>query len=231
MTQNSPSYAPGDVANGHVLGTDGQWTAITPPPAPEHPGKKPFLKRRWVQVVGGTVAGLWIIGTLAGGGEEDEASAETSTETKAESETSAAKETTAPVEETTAPAEEEAASAPVSKPKPKPAPKPAPQAMAVNAAQILAEYEGNEAAADAKYAGKTLRITGVVDKVDTEFWDDEQYTIQIGDGSDFVMWTVNANDMSAAEAATVQVGSTITIVGEFDDGGDLGVEIANAHLV
>ncbi len=224
MTQNSPSYGPGDIANGHMLGTDGQWTAITPPPAPEQSGKKPFLKRRWVQVVGGTFAGLWIIGTLAGGGDEEKAAAETSTETKAESEPAAA-------EETTAPAEEEAAPAPAAKPKPKPAPKPAaPQAMAVSAEQILAEYEGNEAAADAKYAGKMLRIAGVVDKVDTEFWDDEQYTIQIGDGSDFVMWTVNANDMSAAEAAKVQIGSTITIVGEFDDGGDLGVEIANAHL-
>ena len=104
--------------------------------------------------------------------------------------------------------------------------------MAVNAAQTLGRIRGQRSRRKTPSTpGKTLRITGVVDKVDTEFWDDEQYTIQIGDGSDFVMWTVNANDMSATEAATVQVGSTITIVGEFDDGGDLGVEIANAKLV
>ena len=100
----------------------------------------------------------------------------------------------------------------------------------MTAKQILDEFEGNEAAADAKYDGKTLAVTGVVDKVDTEFWNDEQYTIQLSDGDEWAIWTVNFNDMSGDEAAKVKVGSTITMTGEFDDGGDLGVEMKNGHL-
>ena len=53
----------------------------------------------------------------------------------------------------------------------------------------------------------------------------------LADGSDFVLWTVNCNEMSAKEAAKVSKGEQVTVIGEFDDGGDLGVEIANAHLV
>jgi hypothetical protein len=46
--------------------------------------------------------------------------------------------------------------------------KKAPKALAVTAKQILKEFEDNEAAADAKYEGKRIKVTGIVDKIDTE---------------------------------------------------------------
>ena len=52
----------------------------------------------------------------------------------------------------------------------------------------------------------------------------------MSDGDEWAIWTVNFNDMSGDEAAKAKVGSTITMTGEFDDGGDLGVEMKNGHL-
>lgn len=104
-------------------------------------------------------------------------------------------------------------------------------AMPVKAKAILAEFEANEAAADLKYKGKTLKVTGIVDKIDTEFLDEDQYVIQIGGGSDFEIFTVNADDQSQADVASIKKGQKITVVGEFEDGGDLGVELKNATIL
>ena len=217
MSNTTPQqYSPGDAVGGHILGLDGQWSPV--PPAPNE--KKPVW-RRWYAIAGYVVVGLMIIGTLSGGGETEKADAD-----KPAAAAPAKPKAEKPAAEQEPVAEEEAPD-----PKPEPKPKPAePKAIKVTAKQILDEFEGNEAAADAKYDGKTLAVTGVVDKVDTEFWNDEQYTIQLSDGDEWAIWTVNFNDMSGDEAAKVKVGSTITMAGEFDDGGDLGVEMKNGHL-
>ena len=108
--------------------------------------------------------------------------------------------------------------------------KPVVKAVAVKAGHILKEFDGNEAAADLKYDGKILKVTGTVDKVDTEFWNDEQYVAQLNTPSKWDILTVNCNDMTADEAAKLTKGSTATVVGQFDDGGDLGVELKNCTL-
>jgi hypothetical protein len=95
---------------------------------------------------------------------------------------------------------------------------------------ILHEFEGNEAAADAKYDGKSLKISGVVDKVDIELWDDE-YVIQLAAGGQFVLWTVNCDDQSSGVAAGIKKGESLTVLGNFEDGGDLGIELANWQVV
>lgn len=105
-----------------------------------------------------------------------------------------------------------------------------PAAMEVTAAKILKEFEGNEAAADAKYKGQTLKVTGVVDKVDTEFWDEDEYVIQVSGGGQWAIWTVNCNDQSADVAASIKVKSPITVIGKFDDGGDLGIELKDCEV-
>jgi len=107
----------------------------------------------------------------------------------------------------------------------------APKAMPVQAKAILAEFDANEAAADAKYDGKVLQVTGIVDKVDTEIFDDSEYVIQIGGGSDFEFFTVNADDQSQDAVASLKKGDKITVIGEFEDGGDLGVELAHSQIV
>lgn len=124
------------------------------------------------------------------------------------------------------------ANAPTKKDKAKPESKPEPKdkPIAVSAKDILAEFEDNEAAADLKYDGKDIAVTGIVDKVDTEFWNDDEYVVQVGDGSDFVMWTVNCDDQSAETAAAITKGQRVTVTGDFEDGGDLGVEMHGCSI-
>jgi hypothetical protein len=107
----------------------------------------------------------------------------------------------------------------------------APKPLAVEAKTILKEFEANEAAADAKYDGKVLQVTGTINKIDTEFLDDSEYVINIGTGSDWDVWTVNADDQSQEVVAALKAGDKVTVVGEFEDGGDLGVELAHAEIV
>jgi hypothetical protein len=106
-----------------------------------------------------------------------------------------------------------------------------PKAIAVQAVDILAEFEANEAAADAKYKGKTIRVTGFVDKVDTEIFDSNEYVVQIGGGTDFEFFTVNADDQKSEDVVDLKKGDKITVEGEFEDGGDLGVEMKHADIV
>jgi hypothetical protein len=74
-------------------------------------------------------------------------------------------------------------------------------AVKVKAKKIIKEFEDNEAAADTKYKGKTLRVTGVVAKVDTEMFDDSQYIIELNGGGQWDILTVNCNDVSEAVGA------------------------------
>jgi hypothetical protein len=89
----------------------------------------------------------------------------------------------------------------------------------------LKEFEDNELAADAKYKDETLTITGIVNKIDTELFDDEKYILRLGGGGDFEFLTVNCYDMSTDELSTLAKCDAVTVIGEFDDGGDLGVEV------
>jgi hypothetical protein len=59
------------------------------------------------------------------------------------------------------------------------------RAVAVNALEILQEFEDNELAADSKYKGKTVKITGVVNEIDTEFFDEDKYILRLGVGGEF----------------------------------------------
>lgn len=108
--------------------------------------------------------------------------------------------------------------------------KPKVKLVKVQAAAMLKEFEENEATADGKYKGKTLQVTGVLDKVDTEFFDDSEYVARIGAGTDFEIITVNCNDQSSKDVAAIKKGQDITVVGKFDDGGDLGVELKDCTI-
>jgi hypothetical protein len=102
--------------------------------------------------------------------------------------------------------------------------------VSVDAKKILKEFEENEASADGKYKGKTLEVSGVVDKVDTEILDEDEYSVQIGGGTDFELITVNCNDQSSKDVSKIKKGQKITVIGAFDDGGDLGVELADCTI-
>lgn len=105
-----------------------------------------------------------------------------------------------------------------------------PKPLKVEAKTLLKEFEENEAAADGKYKGKTLQVTGVLDKVDTEIFDDSQYVARVGAGTAYDFITVNCNDQSADDVSSLKKGQDITVIGKFDDGGDLGVELKNCTI-
>jgi hypothetical protein len=100
----------------------------------------------------------------------------------------------------------------------------------VQASKILKEFEENEAAADAKYKNKTLEVSGFVDKIDTEFIDDEEYVVNVSDGSEYAIFTVNCDDQKSKDVTPLKKGQKITVVGNFEDGGDLGVELDNCSI-
>lgn len=107
---------------------------------------------------------------------------------------------------------------------------PADKPVKVEAKNILKEFEENEAAADAKYDGRVLQVTGEVYKIDTEVWDDEQYVVQVNGGGDWDFLTVNCNDQSQSDVTSITKGQDITVIGKFDDGGDLGVELKDCKV-
>ena len=67
-------------------------------------------------------------------------------------------------------------------------------------------------------------------RIDTDILDDSEYILHLSHGERFAVWTVNVSGLSQQELAKVGKGDKVTVVGEFDDGGDLGVELKNGRL-
>lgn len=197
MTENN--WKPGDVANGHILTETDGWVPFTPP-------KEKHTARNIALGVVGSIAALVIIGMATDG--DDKATAK-----------DVPVSTDKPAPKATKKAE------PKAEPKAAPKPKAKPDVVRVTAEQILDEFDANEAAADIKYKGKDIAVTGIVDKVDTEFWNDDEYVVEVGPGGNWVLWTVNCDDQSEETAASIEVGTKVTVTGDFEDGGDLGVEM------
>lgn len=102
--------------------------------------------------------------------------------------------------------------------------------VTVKAGAILKEFEANELAADEKYKGKVLKVSGKVAKVDTDFLDEDTYILQVGTGSDFEVFTVNCNGAPKDQLASLKPGDPVTVIGAFDDGGDLGIELDDCRV-
>lgn len=177
--------------------------------------ERPWYKKKRYIIPGA----LLVIGGISGAfSEEEQAPAETTVASSDSSDAAAAEE----VEAEAAPAKTEKAEKPKAKPKAK--------AVKVNAGDMIKAFEDNELAADDKYKGKTIQVSGTVDKIDTEVFDSSKYVLRISDGSEFAFLTVNCNDMSKKELSTLNTGDDVTAVGKFKDGGDLGVELKKCKL-
>jgi hypothetical protein len=109
----------------------------------------------------------------------------------------------------------------------------APQEATVtaSAADMVAEFEDNELAADSKYKGKWIEITGKVNKIETELLDGDKYYLQMGGGGEYEILTVNCHGIPNDELSALSTGEDVTVVGQFDDGGSLGVEMKKCRLV
>lgn len=196
-----------------------QSSGVSAPPPPPAQTKSPWYKKKLVWAIAAIV--IIAVAAASGGGssddKKDEVAADTSTSEPSEPATSNTK--AAEPKETPKPAE--------TKP---PEPEPEPEVDSVKAADMLKDFEDNELSADAKYKGKTLKISGIVNSIDTDFFNEDKYILMIGGGGDYEFLTVNCNDMSTDELSTLKTGEKVTVIGEFDDGGDLGVEIADCKL-
>ena len=100
----------------------------------------------------------------------------------------------------------------------------------VKATRIMKEFERNELRADAKYKGKVLQVAGIVEKVDSEVFDETKYVLRVGGGGQVKAWSVNCNGIPSDELVKVDKGQRVRMVGNFDDGGDLGVELTGCRL-
>ncbi len=102
--------------------------------------------------------------------------------------------------------------------------------VAVTAADLIKQFEDNELQADAKYKGKTLKITGVVEQIDTEIFDEENYVLDLTGGGDFEILAVHVHDIPTEDLASINKGDKVTVTASFDDGGDLGVDVNDGIL-
>ena len=84
--------------------------------------------------------------------------------------------------------------------------------MDVPAATLVADYRANEVAADEKYKGKLLRVTGTVDSIDKDFMDD--IVVRIKSDNMFMSIMANVDDSEKSAAARLAKGGPVTVVCE-----------------
>lgn len=102
--------------------------------------------------------------------------------------------------------------------------------IAISAGELIKSFEDNELAADQRFEGKKLKVTGVVDKVDTDLLDSDKYLLYFNGGGDFEFLSVSCEDLPKKVLAGLSKGDNVTIVGKFDDGGDLGVTLKKCKM-
>jgi ABC-type Na+ efflux pump permease subunit len=100
----------------------------------------------------------------------------------------------------------------------------------VSANDIIQEFEDNELAADEKYKGKTLEVSGIVTKVDTDLLNDTKYILNMNGGGDWDILTVSCYDIDKDALLKLSTGDEVTVIGTCRDGGDLGVTMRKCSL-
>lgn len=94
-------------------------------------------------------------------------------------------------------------------------------AIAVGAAALVAAYESNEAAGDASYKGRTVEVSGVVDRVEKRY--DDYIDLMVGQVTCKLVATQNA------KALTLAKGDKVTVIGRCD-GNVLGITLSGCLL-
>lgn len=97
----------------------------------------------------------------------------------------------------------------VSAPVPEPAKE---QAMQVGIGQILSDYKGNEVAADNRYKGRLIQVTGAVGDIKKDFTDNLYVTL--GTGAMYELPTVQAffDDSMNQQLGNLRKGQKLTVV-------------------
>jgi len=90
---------------------------------------------------------------------------------------------------------------------------PAEQVVTVSPEQIAKDYKANEVAADNKYKGKLVQVSGEVDKIGKDITD-TMYVVIKGDSSNFTDVQCFFNKDKADQLAQLQKGQSLTIKGK-----------------
>jgi hypothetical protein len=88
------------------------------------------------------------------------------------------------------------------------------EVLKVSPKQLLADYTANEVAADLKYKGKTLEVTGPIESISKDFLDEVYVAIEAGDPIRTVTCYLDSD--SAKKVATLTKGQTVTVQGRGD---------------
>jgi hypothetical protein len=101
-------------------------------------------------------------------------------------------------------------------------------AFSSDAAQLISEFESNDAAAEKKYLGKVLEVKGKVKQVEKD--SDGNYTVVLGSASGMSAIRCSMDSTINNELVNIQEGDEVAIKGNFtgyqkDETGLLGSDI------
>lgn len=101
-------------------------------------------------------------------------------------------------------------------------------AITVSAAELVSEYDANEVAADNRYKGKMVQVSGVVHNIGKDIFNNMFVTLQSGHPLQCVQ--VFFDDSHAGEIAGLSKGTSLTVKGRCH-GLMMNVLVKDAHLV
>ena len=99
----------------------------------------------------------------------------------------------------------------------------------VMASQIVAEYAANEVAADARYKGKIICVSGTIGRIGKDILD-RPYVILDGGEGEFRSVQASFEDKDLAQLAQLSKGQQVSIEGTCD-GLSINVVLKNSHLI
>ena len=67
-------------------------------------------------------------------------------------------------------------------------------------------------------------------KIDTELFDDSDYTLLLDGGGEYEILHVTAYDVPKNDIAKLSTGEEVTVICKFKDGGDLGVTVNKCEM-
>ncbi len=106
---------------------------------------------------------------------------------------------------------------PTPKPKPEPEPESAPEIIEATAEELLSAYEADGVAADAKFANKILKVTGVVGRIEVKDFLDIHY-ITLTSAEKNLLQNVRCmfDRKHGPELNQLTPGQTVTVQGKYD---------------
>lgn len=98
--------------------------------------------------------------------------------------------------------------------------------------ELLSAYETDDAAADAKFIGKALRITGVIDRIEIKDNLDIYYIVLTTEAEKNLLQSVRCTftRKHGSELSQLEVGQKVTVQGKYD-GSIMNISLRNCILV